>query len=195
MWRATRTQYVQIEKVAGNRLPTRDRFPFEFRREPLSCPSRIRGSLIEAHMTNGLAGIERPLTLQSENAICAEPIERRGPSLALRKRPAVGKPELRPLISSIFDEGAIFTARDKTRAKLKTAAAGLRCLGLSLSKANCSPRCPTSTRLRPDDHRNHSDASVSSSADGAEGRYAGSKGLHDSACLMSVSISSRCCCS
>jgi hypothetical protein len=67
--------------------------------------------------------------------------------------------------------------------------------GVSLSKANSPPAWPTSTgrRLLEPAHRVRHGGQPQ--AGPLAGLYAGSSGLHDSACRMSVSSSSWCCCS
>src|SRR2546429_399091 len=71
-----------------------------------------------AEMAHRLAPIETLRASESEDAPAfraAEPIERRPPPLGLHRRPAVGQPELRPLVTAVLDEGEIVAAGDRPR--------------------------------------------------------------------------------
>lgn len=64
--------------------------------------------------------------------------------------------------------------------------------GVSLSKQNAEQSCPMSTS--PPAKSTQPSAPDDTASRGAAGRYAGCSGLNDSACLMSIRISSWCCC-
>ncbi len=108
---------IHVKKTRARIGPARQRLPFEFGGKPLARPRGVSGGLIETHMRDRLIVIKWLCAMQRENIAVIQPIERRAPALALFQRPAVGKPEFRPLITAIRDERAIFAIRHRARGK------------------------------------------------------------------------------
>ena len=105
--------------MPGDRLRGGGGFPLKLRGEPFTRPLRICRGLIKADMGDGLVRIELLDAVERKYSpvavVILEPIQRRPPALGARGRPAVRKPEQRPIITTFFDEAEIFAAGYGTR--------------------------------------------------------------------------------
>ena len=106
-----------VELVERFRPARRRVLPLRFRRQALAGPARIGVGLVIADVDRRRVGVERLQSSQAEHApakLAALPIERRLPAFVADPRPAVGEPELRPLVAAVFDEREPFAIGDET---------------------------------------------------------------------------------
>src|SRR5262249_12936332 len=96
-----------LQKMTGQRSSGGSGFPFLFRGEAAAAPVRKGVCLIVAHMTDRLVRVQGTPAAErcdSPGAALPVPVERRRPGALLPHRPAVGKPERGPVITTVLDE-------------------------------------------------------------------------------------------
>src|SRR5439155_17305548 len=110
--RRRRVEAARIEEVAAHLLRPDRGLPLELGGEAGAGPAGVRVRLVIAHVTDRLGRVERPLAAQTEYPPfrvrpIAVPVERRRPAVALPRRPAVGEPQVRTVVTAVLDESQV----------------------------------------------------------------------------------------
>ncbi len=98
-------------------MPPARRLVFELGRQALARPVRVGRGLVVADVADRLGRVRRARTAERMDlpavVACRLPVERRAPLLGLDEGPAVGQPELGPLVAAVGHEGQVFADRDR----------------------------------------------------------------------------------